>query len=367
MTQKFMLAALAICTICHGDQIDVPANGDIQAAIDAASNGDVIQLAAWSYEVENTLNTQGKSITIRGTLDPSGLHLTTLDGDKERTILVVNSGETSETILQDISFEDGKSNGGGGIEFVGSSATINNCVFSECVNPLVVSSTGGAVLIRSGSSPTFVGCRFEENESGLGGACYISNSVAYFESCSFLDNIASSSGGAIRTWDSSELHIHSCTFTGNISDSSGGAISHGDNSMLLISESELSGNEDLQGGGGGIRILNGSSMNAESCRIENNQGNGVYVTSDEPISIEDCNIQNNQPVNFKCTGSCDLDLSSSLPGDMDGDGDIDEDDLTILGSIVGVEDNQCPSDINGDGAVNFSDLLNVISDWGACP
>ena len=167
MTQKFMLAALGICTICHGDQIDVPANGDIQAAIDAASNGDVIQLAAWSYEVENTLNTLGKSITIRGTLDPSGLHLTRIDGDKERRLFELDG--SMDFLFEDISFEDGYSiqEEGGAILLKSSSVVVRNCKFLECWagnSPASGNGSGsgrrggGAFAVRDSSDVDFIDC-----------------------------------------------------------------------------------------------------------------------------------------------------------------------------------------------------------------
>ncbi len=52
--------------------------------------------------------------------------------------------------------------------------------------------------------------------------------------------------------------------------------------------------------------------------------------------------------------------------------------LEFRGHTVGIEAVQglavrpvptapCPSDVNGDGAVDVLDLLQVLSDWGACP
>ena len=52
----------------------------IQAAIDAASNGDVIEVAAGRYLVDETIDTIGKSVRIHGAVDPAHLHRRLRDG-----------------------------------------------------------------------------------------------------------------------------------------------------------------------------------------------------------------------------------------------------------------------------------------------
>lgn len=56
--------------------------------------------------------------------------------------------------------------------------------------------------------------------------------------------------------------------------------------------------------------------------------------------------------------------TNSSGGDLDGDGDVDTNDLNALHAAVGI----CQSDINHDGATNVLDLLAVIDEWGStCP
>ena len=50
-----------------------------------------------------------------------------------------------------------------------------------------------------------------------------------------------------------------------------------------------------------------------------------------------------------------------VAGDFDGDGDLDVDDYSSIGTSLGL----CASDTNRDSIVDFSDLLMVINDWGA--
>ncbi|MHC5001655.1 MAG: FG-GAP repeat domain-containing protein [Planctomycetota bacterium] len=53
------------------------------------------------------------------------------------------------------------------------------------------------------------------------------------------------------------------------------------------------------------------------------------------------------------------------PGDLDGNGHVDVDDLVALltswGACIG-----CPADLNGDDVVDVDDLVQVITSWGAC-
>ena len=50
------------------------------------------------------------------------------------------------------------------------------------------------------------------------------------------------------------------------------------------------------------------------------------------------------------------------PGDTDSDGDVYADDYVALRDQLGI----CAADINGDGIVNGYDLSFVIGYWGVC-
>ena len=63
-----------------GTTHNVRVNGDIQAAITGASNGDTIQLAAGQYDITTTIDPDGKQVTILGTVDGNGDPTSILDG-----------------------------------------------------------------------------------------------------------------------------------------------------------------------------------------------------------------------------------------------------------------------------------------------
>ncbi len=58
--------------------------------------------------------------------------------------------------------------------------------------------------------------------------------------------------------------------------------------------------------------------------------------------------------------------SSGVPGDANGDGMVNADDILAVISAWGpCPPGDCPADVNGDGAVNTDDLLLVIANWGS--
>ncbi len=94
---------LTINTITSAETITVCAKGyqyaSINAAIDAASDGDVIQLSAQTYRESETIDTDGKAIALLGVVDDSDDPASILDGGRTDGIqvLICQSGETSTT------------------------------------------------------------------------------------------------------------------------------------------------------------------------------------------------------------------------------------------------------------------------------
>ena len=79
--------ALALSSVtASAETITVCASGcdytSINAAISAASNGDVIQLAAETYFEGEQIDTLGKAITLRGATNKSGEPASILDGNE---------------------------------------------------------------------------------------------------------------------------------------------------------------------------------------------------------------------------------------------------------------------------------------------
>jgi hypothetical protein len=52
-----------------------------------------------------------------------------------------------------------------------------------------------------------------------------------------------------------------------------------------------------------------------------------------------------------------------VPGDLNGDGVVDVNDLLIIIAGWGACAGDCPADLNGDGVVNVVDILALLSYW----
>src|SRR5690242_15536142 len=91
--------------------IHVPADySTIQAAINAAGNGDVIQVSPGTY-TEN-LNFLGKAIQVTGLQGPTA---TIIDGNQAGSVVSFVSGEGPQSVLSGFTLQNGKAGGSPGL------------------------------------------------------------------------------------------------------------------------------------------------------------------------------------------------------------------------------------------------------------
>ena len=108
--------------------IHVPTDqATIQAAINAANNGDTVLVAPGKY-VEN-INFGGKAITVTSSGGPS---VTTIDGGANGSVVTFNTGETNQSILSGFTITNGFQSGfwGAGIYISGASPTISGNIIT---------------------------------------------------------------------------------------------------------------------------------------------------------------------------------------------------------------------------------------------
>jgi parallel beta-helix repeat protein/predicted outer membrane repeat protein len=260
--------ALALCSTSSADTLHVPADyATIQGAINAASDGDTISIAAAIY-FEFEVDTSGKAITIRGATHPDGSPAVTIDGGFQGTLLLCESGEGPDTVFQNLIVTKGDSTTGGGMSMNGTSPTLSNCVFTNNR-----ASSAGCGIHITASSPTFLSCQFVDNTdtSTTGGGIYSHMSELTLTDCVFTDNLVYGSGGAIASYLGS-ITLEECVFLRNRSyEGSGGAISSG-GSDLSFTNCEFKENHGYDGGGG--VSCSGGSVVMASCLFANNQSNG---------------------------------------------------------------------------------------------
>lgn len=248
-----------------------PAFVTIQEAIDEATSGDTILVAAGTYSGAGNINLNfgGKDLVL---LSEEGAALTVIDcGDTTRGIVFGNS-ETNASVVEGFTFRNGLvSNGKGGAVLISNaSPTFRNCTIdsSEAGDTGGGQGWGGGIYI-TGGSPTFTGCTIEYNTA-------TSQSVVYFYNCL---------GGGVYVGGGASATFLDCAINNNTADNSLGIF--------------VNAPESAQGGG--IYIEAGATATLSGCEIASNatlgsrhqeeSGGGSYVEGQ--ANFTDCDIHNN--------------------------------------------------------------------------
>ena len=250
-----LLVYILLSSRCSGVVFHVNWDGSgdfttIQAGIDAASDGDEVEVADGTYTGDGNrdIDFSGKAITVRSA---GGAYKCIIDcqaseEDSHRGFNFV-SGEDANSVVDGFTIINGYGGGvaiieplspgsyismttasaGGGILCKDSSPVISNCIIKDNV-----ALVGGGVFC-SRYSPRFSGCEFVYNSSvisaidpedgGAGGAMYNFYSQPRITNCTFRGNLARLFGGAVLNV-LSDAEITNCTFTGNQCEERGGGI-----------------------------------------------------------------------------------------------------------------------------------------------
>ena len=370
--------------------INVPEDyATIQGAIDASSDGDVINIAPGIYK-ESNLDPGGRPITIQGTLNDDGSLVTTIDAQQIGSVFVCDSQEGEGTIIRNLMMTGGTGNQtygflhGGGIHCEFSHPTISNCTIIGHT-----AERGGGISCLF-SSPTIDNCIISDNTADVGGGiyCFGNTSSPRISNCTISDNTAYSGGGISCASNKPVPNtpiISGCMIKSNVASQNGGGILC-TNSNSTVDACTISGN--TANDGGGIYCYN-SSPTINTCLIEgnscNSNGCGISLYYLSSPTLINCTLENNSfNWNFWIDWQTDsyLTLVSSEPLFSSGACCVSSgcvaltsDDCTALGGNwlgEGSSCDDCPAscsgDTNNDGVIDIEDLLNMLSNFGAvCP
>ena len=272
--RKLALAfALLILAIpCQARVITVDDDGpadfnNIQAAIDDANAGDIIEVQPGTYTGQGNRNIDflGKAITVRSTdpNDPNIVASTVIDCNgtysNQGRGFYFHSGEGPDSVIDGLTIINGyaplkwfggsKRYYGGGIFCDDSSPTIQNCTISTST----ARDDGGGIYCNR-SSPTILNCMIKNctaTQKG-GGICCKNGSNCIITNCTFEDNIAEQGGGICCDYRSNAV-ISNCAIRSNMAEGSscglGGGI-HSDHSDPIVSNCIIEHNRtDCYGAG----------------------------------------------------------------------------------------------------------------------
>jgi predicted outer membrane repeat protein len=284
----------------------------IRAAINASINGDTISLANGRFvgEGNRDLDFGGLRIIVRSERNNPDFCVIDCGGTETEPhrAFVFRSGETTSSVVENITIENGFGAGGGAAVACenGASPTLRSLVFRghnnvavtcEASSPLLEGCTfalniAGGLEVSQGSSPVLIACTFVDNYSGGSGAAVASLSSAItMRYCLFLRNGSFFSGGAIYSAsllaEPARLDAFSCVFLDNVGGYHGGAIDIRNTEFFL--EDCTFARNTAGSNGGATWVYSASSGGIHNCVFYGNdatQGSAINCGSSSSISLE---------------------------------------------------------------------------------
>ncbi len=264
MIVLFMVCFLNLIQITKAATLNVrPAGGvgfykTIQAAINAASNGDVISVANGTYTAINLSVAGGtpKSLTIKSlsgssrtfinaagttgiTIDNPVLSIRPVVGIEIKGFTVQNGVGSSYNVNAYGPPAAPSFNSAGGAAYI---SAVDGVTFHDVIFLNNSAVYGGAVFSHWSKNINFEKCIFKGNSATVGGAFNAISSSPYnqnFKNCLMVANTASFWGGAIDCNYSSIVNLDNCTLTNNTCPSSGGAAIELNNAGIVNAKNSI--------------------------------------------------------------------------------------------------------------------------------
>ncbi len=386
MVRSSLVLFLALPTVAQSATLVVgtaQAYTTIQDAIDAAANGDTIEVEADSYNENIAVSIDLEIIGLGGSantiLDGGGAVMVaidgatvtmtgfTLDSTAQRGMEVTNGAVVTGDDLVMTGFNLFGGFEGAAMAVMDSDVTFSNSVFDDNY----ADDQGGAIAIHD-SVASFADCDFNGNGSDEdGGAMGLYNSVATIDTCTFEANGSNDDGGALDIDDGSDVSIINSIFSNNVGDDAGGAITAEDGGSLTVDNCVFLTN-DTPAGGGGIRVRRDLDLTVIGGIFQGNTspGNGGAITAgDGDHSVDGTVFLSNESdalggaINM--AGNCNMTIANA---------DFSSNVATLGGalyvrddSVLGISDSSFDANIAGagrGGAIRWfpsSGTLNIIS------
>ncbi len=209
----------------------IPVTTTIQAAIDAASDGDTVSISAGSYDESLTIN---KSITLTGVSSAT-------------TIIHAVAGQRVITVtdclvrFENLQVTGGQSDGGGGIWASNSDVRMFSCWIVDNA-----AGYGGGVFQGGTGSVELTDSRVEANDSvNHGGGIYANGNLALTRTVVISNTAGGHGGGAMSA--AGNASIYDSTFERNVAGIDGGGLNV--NNTITLRRTTFISNTAASGGG----------------------------------------------------------------------------------------------------------------------
>ena len=256
----------------------------IQAGINAASNGDIVLVAPGTYK-EN-INFSGKAITLKSS---GGARVTIIDGGGIAPVLTFSSNETSSSVLNGFTLQNGSATfnsqyEGGGIFIAFASPTIKNNIIQNNT----ACAGGGGIGVYFGS-PLIQGNTIKSNsQSGCSGGGGGGIEAGGASTVQIIGNIIQNnswggSGGGVFLNAVGAALIKNNVITGNVG---GGIAMFNDVSGTAIVQNLISGNTST--GGSGVYWSNPPAVLVNNTIVDGPASGGSTVATDDfgtPVTV----------------------------------------------------------------------------------
>jgi hypothetical protein len=218
----------------------------IQAAVDAATEGDTITLTAGTFfgAGNRDIDFEGKNLIVHSSSDdPADVAIDCTGPTRaSHRAFSFHSGETIDSAVRGITVRNGSFTWGAGIFIQGASPRIEDCVIEHCVG------LAGAGILVSDSQSILARCAFVQNHAdGGGGAVFFTTAgtpgkrvTALLSECLLEANSADNSGGAVLI-GSVPAQIENCTFYGNSCGEDGAAFFVNTGGMATVTNTIIAG------------------------------------------------------------------------------------------------------------------------------
>ncbi len=254
----------------------------VAAALAVASPGQTVWVGPGTYPVAD-LSFRGLALRLVST------HLaayTVLDAGGAGAVLVFDSGEPREALVDGFTLTGGRASQGGGVVLIESSPTLRGCVVEEN------QAENGGGLYLDHADPLISHCTVRRNVATDphfgGGGAYLEDARPQISHVLFSDNEASTSGGGLYLADADPLLAH-CSV---LSNSAGGWYDEGGGGLFMdgasphLVDTQVADNVATNASGGGMLLRYSSDATVESSTIVDNRaaegGGGVYAVGSNP-------------------------------------------------------------------------------------